>query len=32
MHLYHLITDTGVFKCDNVKIKDYNYYIESYLY
>ena len=31
MYLYHLITDSGVFTCDKIKIKDYNSYIESYL-
>jgi len=31
-YLYHLITDSGVFMCDGIKIKDFNSYIESYLY
>jgi hypothetical protein len=31
-YLYHLVTDSGMFMCDGIKIKDFNSYIESYLY
>lgn len=30
-YLYHLITDSKMFICDGIKIKDFNSYIESYL-